>query len=391
MKRVLFAAALLGALVGCKQEAERFGYKGSDLAEAEMDFFSTGPGVTNWVPARVLNVYEKYEFTEDENRLVSAAGVVSPNDTLDAIPEGYVAAVTEPWFTTFEKKCENLGFAGKSVFIGHRGDDGKWRTAESSFSSYWPTKDEALAAMAKMRAKLEAEFGPKKFYDFADCFAAEYVRLRVLVIVGQKADGTWACMLGIQDKCRTGCGSWLPVEEQQARVDRENYRKAMAVWQAKQEEALLANHAIVEKLRQEKGIAGFEATDGRAWTMSDDGRYARVATGSQEIAEADFTTNAVTVAWETLVNRVKTVSGVDLSSVEPKLGSEYGYEIRQAQAGNGLYEVVALLAVPQEAVVARPEEGKEKGAATFVLQWQVCCFENLQACVELPVRPTLPQ
>ena len=66
MKRVLFAVALLGTLLGCKPEAERFGYKGVDLAEAERECVSTGPGVTDWVPVRVLNVYEKYDFSADD-------------------------------------------------------------------------------------------------------------------------------------------------------------------------------------------------------------------------------------------------------------------------------------------------------------------------------------
>ena len=59
MKKLMMAAAMAALFAGCfKNEAERFGYKGTDLADDDKMFFSTGPGVTNWVPARVLSVCE---------------------------------------------------------------------------------------------------------------------------------------------------------------------------------------------------------------------------------------------------------------------------------------------------------------------------------------------
>ena len=89
MKRLMIAAAAAALLAGCAKEAERFGYKGADLAEEEPMFFSTGPGVTNWVPARVLSVCEEYPVSAEEAALVAAAGVITPSETLEKIPEGY--------------------------------------------------------------------------------------------------------------------------------------------------------------------------------------------------------------------------------------------------------------------------------------------------------------
>ena len=64
---------------GCfKNEAERFGYKGTDLADDDKMFFTTGLGVTNWVPARVLSVCEEYPMSPDETALIAAAGVIAP-------------------------------------------------------------------------------------------------------------------------------------------------------------------------------------------------------------------------------------------------------------------------------------------------------------------------
>ena len=73
------AVAAVAALVaGCgENEAKKFGYKGADLAEEEMMFFSTGPSVTNWVPARVLNVFEDYPISPEESALIKAAGVIA--------------------------------------------------------------------------------------------------------------------------------------------------------------------------------------------------------------------------------------------------------------------------------------------------------------------------
>lgn len=393
MDRLIVVAALLAALVGCRQEAERFGYKGADLAETGTDFFSTGPGVTNRVPARVLNVLEDYEFSADELRLIDAAGIVFPNVTLDEIPEGYAATTVEPWFTTFAKPCARFGLEGRCMFIAHCDDKGRWSTSESSFSSYWQTREEALAALGRLRSVLSDEYGAKRIYDFDGSLAAEYVRLRVLVVVGQKADGSWVCMLGIQDKCRPGCGNWQPVEVQQARLDRENYRKELIAWRTRLEGVLQTNHAIVEEQRLKQGIAGFAADEAAAgWVVADNGRLMCSATGTFEVPEAAAAANVQVAAWESLIDRVKSVSGVDLSAAEPQVGSGYGYEIRQAQGRNGLYEVVACLAVPVQAEGEEPrEEGRTEVNPKVVPQWQITCLEVLQPGIETPVRPVLPQ
>ena len=72
MKQLIFIAAAAAILAGCrKSEAERFGYKGADLHDDDKMFFTTGPTVTNWLPARVLSVCEEYPMSAEEDALIA--------------------------------------------------------------------------------------------------------------------------------------------------------------------------------------------------------------------------------------------------------------------------------------------------------------------------------
>jgi hypothetical protein len=87
-----------------------------------------------------------------------------------------------------------------------------------------------VLALETMKKTVAEKFAPKKIYDFHNCWVAEYLRMRVMCVVGLKADGSWSCMLNIQDKNRAGCGQWEPVEAQQERLDEYKYRKAVKAW-----------------------------------------------------------------------------------------------------------------------------------------------------------------
>jgi len=69
MKKLMIVAAAAVLFAGCQKEAEKFGYKGIDLADDDLMFFTTGPTVTNWVPARVLSVCEEYPMSPEETAL----------------------------------------------------------------------------------------------------------------------------------------------------------------------------------------------------------------------------------------------------------------------------------------------------------------------------------
>ena len=181
MKKLMIVAAAAALFAGCQKEAERFGYKGVDLADDDLMFFTTGPTVTNWVPARVLSVCEEYPMSAEESALVVAAGVIAPGEPLEKVPEGYAKDSDEPWFAMWRKEAENFGRKGVNGFISHWNEDKNvWETSETYFSSYYPDEAGALAALAETRKIVGSQFSPKKFYDFDKCWVAEYLRLRVM-------------------------------------------------------------------------------------------------------------------------------------------------------------------------------------------------------------------
>lgn len=384
---ILAAAALAG---GCSSEAERFGYKGADLEDDEMMYFTIGAGVTNWVPTRVLNVYENYEMSEAEKALVAAAGVVVPSEPLKTVPAGYGESAREPWFTTYTRDGSNLGLKGVNGFIAHFNEDKKvWETGETWFSSYWDDRDSALAALAALRKTIGEKFSPKKIYSFENCFVAEYLRLRVMCVVGLKGDGKWSCMLNIQDKNRTGCGQWEPVEMQLQRVAEYKYRKAVIAWKADKAKVLAENDSAAAKIREAKGYPAIDAT---FRTMeAGDGRRVFIRGGMFEVGEG-FKADDI---WKEKLAALEQVSGVGFTVAATEQTMPDGFVIRSVSASNELYEARLDMACPPPAAEKKQAaDGTEEAAApapTPSGEWREMLVLKLLDGRVLPARPAPPQ
>ena len=396
MKKLIIVAAVAALFAGCQKEAERFGYKGVDLSDDDQMFFTTGGAVTNWVPARVLRVCEEYQISPEETALVAAAGVIMPSDSLEKVPEGYVKDSDEPWFAMWKKEAENFGRKGVNGFISHWNEDKNvWETSETYFSSYYPDEAGALAALAETRKIIGEKFSPKKFHDFDKCWIAEYLRLCVMCIVGQKPDGTWSCMLDINDKCRPGCGQWEPVEAQAERLADYKYRKALAAWKVEKAKVLAANHAAVEKIRAEKGLSllgeGSREFDG------EDGRKAYIRVGT---CDAESVTNKVDF-WKEKAAALATATGVVFEGEPTSEADPTGYVVMGALATNDIYDVRLDMAFPPPVVASegeKAEEEKPEGenvegepAPKPPVEWRELCFEKLLPGFAIPPRPQPPK
>ena len=381
------AGAML--LAGCNDnEAEKFGYKGLDLEESEPMFFSTSPAVTNWVPARVLSVCENYEMSADEQKVLASAGVVAPGEELAEIPAGYAKQDEEPWFTTWTKGGAAFGLEGVAGFISHYDEDRRvWTTSESYFSSYWKTEAEALAALAKLRAAFAEGYGVKKFYDFDRCWVAEYVRLRVMAVVGQKADGRWSCMLDLNDKNRPGCGQWEPVPEQQERRNQYVYTKAMKAWRAEVAKILNDNHARLEKEIAEAGLPGFAVPP--SWQMAEVPEVGPCFVG---VLEGVFT-NTLNEAWSERLAEIKQAWALEPAAEPVEQTGDDGSTYRSLVLSDARYDVRlgAALASEQPAASEASEEAPAAEAAPAAPEgrWRILCFEKLPAGQTLPKRPVL--
>ena len=396
MKKLMMFAAVAALVAGCaKNEAERFGYKGADIADDDNMFFTTGPTVTNWVPARVLSVCEEYPMSPDEAAIIEAAGIIAPGEPLEKVPEGYVKDSDEPWFAMWRKESENFGRKGVNGFISHWNEDKNvWETSETYFSSYYPDEAGALAALAETRKIIAEKFSPKRFHDFDKCWIAEYLRLRVMCLVGQKPDGTWSCMLDINDKCRPGCGQWEPVEAQAERLAEYKYRKAMAAWKQEKAKVLEANHAAVEKIRTEKGIA---LLDGGREFESEDGRKAYIRVGT---CDAAAVTNTVEF-WKEKSAALAAATGVAFDGEPTTEDVPSGYTIMGATASNDIYDVRLDIAFPPPAEVgeesdksaekAEGDNADEEPAQKPPVEWRELCFEKMQPGLAIPPRPQPPQ
>ena len=390
MKKLMMVAAVAALVAGCaKNEAERFGYKGADIADDDNMFFTTGPTVTNWVPARVLSVCEEYPMSPEEEAIIEAAGVIAPGMPLEKVPEGYVKDSDEPWFAMWKKESENFGRKGINGFISHWNEDKNvWETSETYFSSYYPDEAGALAALAETRKIISEKFSPKRFHDFDKCWIAEYLRLRVMCLVGQKPDGTWSCMLDINDKCRAGCGQWEPVEAQAERLAEYKYRKAMVAWKAEKAKVLeanhAANHAAVEKIRTEKGLA---LLDGAREFESEDGRKAYIRVGT---CDAAAVTNKVEF-WKEKSAALAVATGVVFEGEPVSEEIPSGYVVMGAVASSEIYDVRLDIAFPPAVVAPEGESAEEEPAQKPPVEWRELCFEKLQPGLAIPPRPQLPQ
>ena len=389
MKKLSIIAVAAIIVAGCSDnEAKRFGYKGADLADNDKMFFSTGPTVTNWVPTRVLSVVEEYPMSADEAALVKAAGVIEPSASLESVPEGYAKLSEEPWFTTWRKDgVENFGIKGVNGFISHYNEDKKvWETSETFFSAYYQDEAAALESLAKIRKAVAEGFSPKKFYEFKNCWVAEYLRLRVMCLVGQKPDGTWSCMLDINDKCRPGCGQWEPVEAQAERLADYKYRKELSAWKIAKEKVVVDNHAAIEKIRAERGLEFFG--DGAAPFESGDGRTGYQRYGSRP---SDEVTNRADL-WKERVEALSKATGVVFEG-EPKVQDDpSGYAVWFAIASSDIYDVRLDMAFPPEKAEAegpRAEEG-EPSAPKPHAEWRELCVEKVLPGFEVPPRPQPP-
>lgn len=377
MKKLAIVFSFAVALVGCSDnrvpsEAERLGYKGHDLDDPdERLYFSTGPGVTNWVPARVLSVVEDYEFTSNELALVSAAGVITPSAAFETVPDGYVERSREPWFTTWSRDSEAFGKKGVCGFISHYNEVRKvWETGDPYFSTYYDSKDAALKALAELEASVAA-FAPKKFHRFEDCWVAEYVRLRVMGLCGQRADGTWTCMLSVNDKCNPGCGPWEPVEAQQARVDEIAYKAELKAWREIVDRLAKDNHTAVTNRAVAAGVPLF-GPDVEPQPTGD-GRMVYVRVGAFPMS------NAVDkVVWEEKAKELAEASGAKLG--EPAAQEYERFVVWHAEGTNELFAVRLDMAFP------RPTTNALENASAHG-EWRQLCFENVLPGFEPPPPP----
>ncbi len=385
-------ALALAAAAGCtKTEAERFGYKGDDLLDpTNLTYLVLSPTVTNWVPERVLSIVEDYEFTPDELDVVKAAGVLMPGEEYPAFPEGYACTTKEPWLSQWTRPVKSFGFDGVAGIQAHYNEDRKvWETSESYFSSYWKTKDEALAALASVEAELARDFGVKRFHKISDGWVAEYVRLCVLGVVGPKADGTWSCMLDIRDKGRIGCGPYESPAEQQERLDRHVYMKEMKAWRAEVASILAKNAETVAKLAAGKGLAGIEGASEP--TEGEGGRKYRVLNGECEpLPEGAALETAVAGLWTNKVQLIAKSLGAEFTG-EPVKEAMGDSDLWWSATWKGdLYEVRLDVSMPAP-VPASEEKSADEAEARPVPcgRWRILYTEAIQPGTVFPPRPQL--
>ena len=389
MKKTMIAAAMVALFAGCgENEAKKFGYKGVDLSDNGKMFFTAGLAVTNWVPTRVLSVSEEYPMSPDETAVIAASGVITPSDSFEKVPDGYAKASEEPWFVTWTKESENFGRKGVNGFISHWDEDKEvWETSETYFSSYYSDEASALAALAETRKAFAEKYSPKRFHDFDKCWIAEYLRLRVMCLVGQKPDGTWSCMLDINDKCRPGCGQWEPVEQQAERLADYKYRKAMAAWKAEKGKVLAENHAAVEKIRLEKGLSLLG--EGAREFDSEDGRKAYIRVGTCDAASV---ANKVEF-WKEKAAALAAATGVVFEGEPTSEADPSGYVVMGALATNVIYDVRLDMAFPPTAAASegeKPENAEGEPAPKPPVEWRELCFEKMLPGFAIPPRPQPP-
>lgn len=385
------------AIAGCAPapeptEAELFGYRGEDAASTAKTYIVQATGVTNWVPERVTSVIEQYDFTSDELALVEAAKVLMPAAEY-ADFEGMDKAADEPWFTTWTRAVEAFGYKGTAGIIAHYNEDRKiWETSESYFSCYWPTREQAIAAQSRIRASIEKQFNPKKFYDFTDCWVAEYVRLSVLCAVGQKADGNWSCMLDLRDKCTYGCGPYENVEVQHDRLVRYRHKKRCAAWR-KQVAAIYAqNH---QRVKAAADAAGFTASvEGTEWAAPAESHpYTLVAYGQFDAGDCSLTnlSEQVKTVWNARREIAQKAFGTSLPAIEEVRPSEECCPAGWLGAAgtNALYEVRLDMVVPQAAEGCCDGQEDAQCESEPSAQWRLMAIERLQPGLELPPMPQL--
>ena len=409
LSRAGLSAVAAGALLaGCGRpaepevsEAERFGYKGEDLVDnTNLTYLVVSPTVTNWVPERVLMVCEDYEFTPDELAVLEAAGTLTPSVSYKAFPKGYELETKEPWFEVWRRPSEQFGLKGVVGVMAHYNEDKElFETSETYFSSYWNNRAEALVALDKIERELAAKYHVLKFHKFDGCWVAEYVRLCVMGVVGQKADGTWTCMFDLRDKRNAGCDVWEPVRDQQERRNYYEYSKAMRKWREDMARLVAANRTAIAAACEERGLAGFPES-GRAFDYGD-GRTARTAGGSlPALKDGEDLETALQAAWRERAAAAEKAIGVAFG--EPsRISDDCGVRLT-GEATSDLYKAtlnVEMFPPPpaREPPAAEPGDGDGPGEPIpeedlmpyCANNWRIVYEERLQEGIVLPTRPQL--
>lgn len=371
----MLGAALLVSGCSRESEAEKLGYRGHDISEAQ--FFFTIDGVTtNWAPVRLFEVNEEYAISTNETALLEALAVGLPGLTVEKIPEGYTLDEEGAWTAAWKKNAEHLGVKGTKGFYSHFNEDTKkYETGEIYFSSYWKTREEALAALTALKTKIAAEFGPLKVHDFADSWIAEYLRLRVLCVVGPKADGSWSCMLTLADKANMNTLTWEPAKIQEARKSEYLFAKAMRAWRAAVKEVCQKNRAACAAALSARGLKGLEDV---MWDERDDG--SRIFYKVENWDE----TNTVEQIWAEQRGLLKAAYGLELPEKPNVMDGGYGYRIYSGFATNDTpYEAAVDIALPS--AMTNVEEAVE--IVMPPRQWRLVVHEKMLPGNVLPARP----
>ena len=396
------------AMAGCNMkeptEAEKFGYKGQDIENSESkNFIVISPAVTNWVPERVLSVVEKYDYSEAEKKLIKDFGVLVPSVSYKTFPDGYQRDSSEPWFVYWVKKpAEGFGISGVAGVLSHFDEDlGEWQTSGTYFSSYWKSEQDARAALDSIKEKIAAGYSVKKFHPIANGWVAEYLRLCVMGVVGQKADGTWACMLDFRDKCNYGCGPWESLSDQQERLNRYVFQKEMKAWRKALSDILEKNHEAVQAKMAERGKSGF--ADVSRSSQREDYRYEYTKIVEMEnLPQTNDLAVVMASVWSSKLDEVSKVLG---GAFEGEAVEDFNSDfcVKTAQWSTDLYDIrldvvvgktVSGSLTAEDAAAQAPVEGEalEKEPKFDVVgRWRVVFCEKLITGEKIPAKPVLKQ
>ncbi len=405
-KLVLVSLAAAAVFAGCDApkspeqiEAESFGYRGIDLQElSETNFFATAVGATNWIPARVMAVYENYDFGSKEQGLIKAFDVLQPSVKLSAIPEGYKLDEEAPWLQVWSKPATAFGLEGVSRFYSHFNEDKNvYELGSVMFSTYSKSAAEALAKLTKIKEALaqSLEFAPLKVYDFpeGDKFVAEYLRVSVIALVGQAKENLWSTMVTISDKSDVGCGQWESVAEQQGHRDRYNYRKALAKWKVDVANLWNENHAACVANLKNAGLAGFD--EKIAWRVNPNNSNMYCILGDSFCVEQESPSNAAVKELEKCRETIKTAIGLELPEEKQVTTDEMNeVEVWCIEAEQAPYFVRLEMAIPLQSEAETQETVCEDGACDAPKmrgQWRIVCFEGLTDGRMLPAKPIEPE
>lgn len=368
-------------IVGCdkRPEAEKLGYRGEDISD-NLSFYTTGAGTTNWVPARLLEVFENYALSANEAALLAALDMQLPGLAAETLPAGYSVDEEGPWLTAWKKPAAHLGMTGQKGFYSHYDDEAKrYETGEAYFSSYWKTREEALTAMENLKTRVAAAFGPLKMHTLPDGWIAEYLRLRVMCVTGVKPDGTWCCMLTLADKANPGCGAWEPLAAQKARRAEHLYQRALETWQEAAKKKQAENRAACAAALKAKGLPGIAEI---LWRAQDDGSH--IFYSEETLAS----TNDVVRIWQAQRDLLKKAYGLDLPQTPGVQEPEPGVRVLSGAATNDTpYAArldIAVFTAPARADKSPAPEGVDAGPCR---RWRLIIREDVLPGHELPPRP----